>query len=310
MILTVTMNPAVDISYSLEKFELDTVNRVLKINKTPGGKGLNVTRVLKQVGNKVIATGLLGGVLGIDIQKKLSEKGIEHRFFEISGETRNCIAILHEGKQTEILEDGPVITLAESEKFLQHFEKLVKTVQIISISGSFPKGIEDDYYSKIIQICNKYTKPVVLDCSGKALLEVLKHEYKPKVIQPNIEELSQLIGKNVSKNQNELKEILEDKLFENIEWIIVSLGADGAFAKHNDKFYKVNIPKIEVVNPVGSGDSTVAGIISAIYENTSDENLLNKANTLGMLNAMENLTGFVNLEKYDEIFNKIEVIDL
>ncbi|MFZ1419715.1 MAG: tagatose-6-phosphate kinase, partial [Leptotrichiaceae bacterium] len=271
---------------------------------------LNVTRVLKQVGNKVIATGLLGGVLGIDIQKKLSEKGIEHRFFEISGETRNCIAILHEGKQTEILEDGPVITLAESEKFLQHFEKLVKTVQIISISGSFPKGIEDDYYSKIIQICNKYTKPVVLDCSGKALLEVLKHEYKPKVIKPNIEELSQLIGKNVSKNQNELKEILEDKLFENIEWIIVSLGADGAFAKHNDKFYKVNIPKIEVVNPVGSGDSTVAGIISAIYENTSDENLLKKANTLGMLNAMENLTGFVNLEKYDEIFNKIEVIDL
>ena len=87
MILTVTMNPAVDISYSLEKFELDTVNRVLKINKTPGGKGLNVTRVLKQVGNKVIATGLLGGVLGIDIQKKLSEKGIEHRFFEISGES-------------------------------------------------------------------------------------------------------------------------------------------------------------------------------------------------------------------------------
>ena len=162
----------------------------------------------------------------------------------------------------------------------------------------------------MIQICNKYTKPVVLDCSGKALLEVLKHEYKPKVIKPNIEELSQLIGKNVSKNQNELKEILEDKLFENIEWIIVSLGADGAFAKHNDKFYKVNIPKIEVVNPVGSGDSTVAGIISAIYENTSDENLLKKANTLGMLNAMENLTGFVNLEKYDEIFNKIEVIDL
>ena len=122
MILTVTMNPAVDISHSLEKFELDTVNRVSKINKTPGGKGLNVTRVLKQLGNKVVVTGLIGGVLGIDIQNKLSEKGIEHSFFEISGETRNCIAILHEGKQTEILEGGLVITLTESEKFLQHFE--------------------------------------------------------------------------------------------------------------------------------------------------------------------------------------------
>ena len=310
MILTVTMNPAIDVSYSLEKFKLDTVNRVSEINKTPGGKGLNVTRVLKQLGNKVIATGLIGGALGIDIQKKLSEKEIEHRFFEISGETRNCIAILHEGKQTEILESGPVVTLKESKKFLEYFEKLIETVQIISISGSFPKGIEDDYYSKMIQVCNKYNKPVVLDCSGKALEKVLKNEHKPKVIKPNIEELSQLVGRDISKNENELKEILQDKLFENIEWVIVSLGANGSFAKHNEKFYKVNIPKINVVNPVGSGDSTVAGITSSIYENLNDKDLLKKANTLGILNAMENLTGFVNLEKYNEIFNKIEVIDL
>ena len=114
----------------------------------------------------------------------------------------------------------------------------------------------------------------------------------------------------MSKNPDELKEVLKDKLFENIEWIIVSLGADGAFAKHNDKFYKVNVPKIEVVNPVGSGDSTVAGITSAIHENANDEDLLRKANVLGMLNAMEKLTGFVNLERYEELFGKIEIINL
>ncbi len=208
------------------------------------------------------------------------------------------------------MESGPIVTLKESKKFLEYFEKLIETVQIISISGSFPKGIEDDYYSKMIQVCNKYKKPVVLDCSGKALEKVLKNEHKPKVIKPNIEELSQLIGRDISKNENELKEILQDKLFENIEWVIVSLGANGSFAKHNEKFYKVNIPKINVVNPVGSGDSTVAGITSSIYENLNDKDLLKKANTLGILNAMENLTGFVNLEKYNEIFNKIEVIDL
>ena len=309
MILTVTMNPSVDISYPLEKFNLDTVNRVLKAIKTPGGKGLNVTRVLKQLDDKVIATGLIGGALGIDIQKKLTEMGIENKFFEISGETRNCIAILHEGNQTEILENGPTISQSESEKFLEYFEKLVQEVEIISISGSLPNGIEDDYYSKMIEICNKYEKPVVLDCSGRALVEVLKNEYKPKVIKPNTEELSQLIGKEVSKDIGELKETLKNELFDGIEWIIVSLGADGAFAKHNDKFYKVNVPKIEVVNPVGSGDSTVAGITSAIYENASDENLLKKANTLGMLNAMEKLTGFVNLENYEKLFNKIEIVE-
>lgn len=181
MILTVTMNPSVDISYPLEKFNLDTVNRVAKAIKTPGGKGLNVTRVLKQLDDKVITTGLIGGALGIDIQKKLTEMEIENRFFEISGETRNCIAILHEGNQTEILENGPTISQSESEKFLEYFEKLVQEVEIISISGSLPNGLEDDYYSKMIEICNKYEKNVVLDCSGKALMEVLKHNISQKL---------------------------------------------------------------------------------------------------------------------------------
>lgn len=310
MILTVTMNPSVDISYPLEKFNLNTVNRASDVIKTPGGKGLNVTRVLKQLDNEVIATGLIGGALGMDIQKKLTEMDIESKFFEISGETRNCIAVLHDGKQTEILENGPEITQSESKEFLEYFEELVKEVDIISISGSLPSGLSDGYYSKMIKICNKYDKPVVLDCSGKSLLEVLKGEYKPKAIKPNTEELSQLIGKDVSKNIEELRETLKNKMFYGIEWIIVSLGADGVFAKHKDKFYKVNIPEIQVVNPVGSGDSTVAGITSAIYENANDENLLKKANTLGMLNAMEKLTGFVNLENYDELFEKIEIINL
>ena len=213
MILTVTMNPSVDISYPLEEFNLDTVYRVAKVSKTPGGKGLNVTRVLKQLDDEVVATGLIGGALGTDIQKKLSKKGIKNDFFEISGETRNCIAILHEGNQTEILEKGPIITKSESENFLKHFEELVKNenTKIIAISGSLPDGLETNYYSKMIGICEKYEKPVVLDCSGKALIEVLKNNYKPKVIKPNTEELSQLIGKDVSKNPNELKEILKDK---------------------------------------------------------------------------------------------------
>ena len=97
MILTVTMNPSVDISYPLEEFNLDTVNRVAKVSKTPGGKGLNVTRVLKQLDDEVVATGLIGGALGTDIKEKLLQTGIKNDFFEISGETRNCIAILHEG---------------------------------------------------------------------------------------------------------------------------------------------------------------------------------------------------------------------
>ncbi len=103
---------------------------------------------------------------------------------------------------------------------------------------------------------------------------------------------------------------MSQPLFEGIEWIIVSLGAQGAFAKHNNTFYRVNIPTISVLNPVGSGDSTVAGITSAIINHENDHDLLKKANTLGMLNAQEAQTGYVNLNNYDDLFNQIEVLEV
>ena len=106
MILTITMNPSIDISYPLDDFKLDTVNRVKNVRKTAGGKGLNVTRILKQLDAKVVASGLIGGFLGEEIKKDLTSNYIAHDFLPISGETRNCIAVLHKGQQTEILESG------------------------------------------------------------------------------------------------------------------------------------------------------------------------------------------------------------
>ena len=106
---------------------------------------------------------------------------------------------------------------------------------------------------------------------------------------------------------DELKAVLSEPLFDGIEWIIVSLGANGAFAKHGDTFYKVDIPKIQVVNPVGSGDSTVAGISSGLYHKEADESLLTKANVLGMLNAQEKMTGHVNMAYYDELYKQLHV---
>ncbi|HEL1814982.1 TPA: tagatose-6-phosphate kinase [Streptococcus suis] len=307
MILTITMNPSVDISYPLEQFKLDTVNRVAKTHKTPGGKGLNVTRVLSQLGDDVIASGLLGGKIGEFIESELDKSSVKHSFYKITGETRNCIAILHDGNQTEILEQGPTISEEEATGFLNYFEKLVPDLGIVAISGSLPKGLDTNFYSRMVGICNKYNIPVVLDCSGEALLNVLDGQEKPTVIKPNTEELSQLVGTEVTDDIDSLKSVLHNSLFDGIEWVIVSLGSKGAFAKHHDVFYKVSIPKIEVVNPVGSGDSTVAGITSALVHNDSDENLLKKANVLGMLNAQEALTGHVNLNNYDNLFNQIEV---
>lgn len=306
MILTVTLNPSIDISYPLEELKLDTVNRVSEVSKTAGGKGLNVTRVLAESGETVGATGFVGGTNGQFIKTHLP-RDVQSFFYDILGDTRNCIAILHEGNQTEILEAGPEIIRTEALGFLHHFKLLMPTADVIAISGSLPTGLPVDYYASLIEIAKEAGRKVVLDSSGKSLEAVLHSPFKPTVIKPNREELSQLLGRDVSADFEDLKVVLKDPLFEGIEWIIVSLGVDGAFAKHGDSFYKVDIPKIEVVNPVGSGDSTVAGISAALSSGKDDVALLTHAMVLGMLNAQEKMTGHVNMAHYDDLYQNIIV---
>ena len=307
MILTITLNPSVDIAYQLDTFHLDAVNRVEKVQKTAGGKGLNVTRVLKQIGEDVVATGFIGGEIGSYVKKQLTRNDIKNSFVEIGNDTRNCIAILHDGQQTEILEQGPTIQEHEALNFIEHLEIILNNVDVVVISGSLPKGLANNYYVKIIELCKKCGVAVVLDCSGKALKNVLESQQKPTVIKPNTEELSQLIGKEVTDDIQELKSVLSGQLFQGIDWIVVSLGAKGAFAKHKDKFYRVKIPKIKVVNPVGSGDSTVAGIAAGLVHALPEAELLKNATVLGMLNAQEERTGYVNLENAESLYSQIEV---
>ncbi|CAX00207.1 tagatose-6-phosphate kinase [Streptococcus equi subsp. zooepidemicus] len=307
MILTVTLNPSIDISYPLNRLTLDTVNRVDRTTKTAGGKGLNVTRVLAEAGQSVMATGFIGGKLGDFVIHQLQEQGISNQFFKIKGETRNCIAVLHEGMQTEILEAGPYIDMDEAEGFLNHMSIIAKQFDVLTFSGSLPKGLTAHYYQDLITMARAYGSKVVLDCSGALLKAVLASKDKPTVIKPNLEELEDLIGQPVTLDEERLISLLSQPLFEGIEWIIVSLGAQGAFAKHHNRFYRVTIPKIEVVNPVGSGDATVAGIAWALAEGDDDETLLKKANVLGMLNAQETRTGHVNMAHFDELFDRIQV---
>lgn len=307
MILTVTLNPSVDISYPLDCLALDTVNRVAHVSKTAGGKGLNVTRVLAEVGQSVVATGFIGGKLGDFVIHQLQEQDISNQFFKIKGETRNCIAILHEGMQTEILEAGPYIDVDEAEGFLNHMSIIAKQFDVLTLSGSLPKGLAANYYQDLITMARAYGRKVVLDCSGAPLKAVLAGKDKPTVIKPNLEELEALLGESITLDEERLVSLLSRPLFEGIEWIIISLGAQGAFAKHHNRFYRVSLPKIKVANPVGSGDATVAGIAWALAEGDDDETLLKKANVLGMLNAQESKTGHVNMAHFDKLYQELQV---
>lgn len=310
MILTITANPSVDISYNIENLKIDDVNRVELVNKDAGGKGIHVSYVLNELGEKVINSGFVGGKLGEFIEKRLDERKISHDFIKLEDETRNCIAIIHDNKQTEILEKGPTISFEKEKEFLDHLEKLSKNIEIINISGSLPKGLDASFYQKIIKFAKENKIFVSLDTSGNTLKEIVKGEIKPDLIKPNETEIKDIIEKEFPENEEEIRKIFEKAPLKDIPYVIVSQGKDGALFKIKNKIYKAKVPKVKAINPVGSGDSTLAGALSAIFNKEDDEDFIKKSMTCGLLNVLNEEIAHININDFDKYKEKIEIKEL
>lgn len=305
MILTVTLNPSIDISYKLPDFKLDTVNRCEDVIKTAGGKGLNVARVLKQIGGDVSCTGFVGGHLGNFIIDSLNSSNIDNDFVKINSQTRNCISIVDGNSQTEILESGPTISQEEKKLFLIKYKTLTSKSKVVTISGSNPKGIANDFVEKLIKISKENNCLTILDVSGNLLKDsILNFKVKPDVIKPNIDEFSNFIDKKIEDIdiKNELINNAKD-----IQIIFLTCGKNGSYIRKDDKVYKIAIPKVKVVNPTGSGDATVAGIAYSLYKEKNLTYMAKLANALGISNAMNQKTGSVNVDDIDNLMDKITI---
>ena len=283
MILTVTMNPSVDTRYQLDELIIDDVNRVTP-EKTAGGKGLNVARVLGQLGDDVVATGLLGGHMGAYMAELMDANGIKNDFVPIKGETRICLNILHAGNQTELLESGPTIAPEELDAFTAKFAELASKADVVTISGSLPRGVEADYYAKITGIAENAGAKVLLDTSGASLEAALKSEVKPELVKPNLTEINGLLGTSFTTDD--------------VDELRSALASDARFSD------------IPAVNATGSGDSTIAGFAHAIAAGADDETVLRTANTCGKLNAMDPMTGHLVMDRWDEVYNGVVVTEL
>ncbi|QIZ09302.1 hexose kinase [Priestia megaterium] len=306
MILTITLNPSVDINYQISGFQIAGANRCDSTMKTAGGKGLNVTRVLHCLNINVKATGFLGGTNGLFIKRKLDHEGISHSFIPIKEENRNCIAILHDLIQTEVLEEGPLISKEEQITFLNGMEKHFKEATVIVASGSLPLGLPVTFYRELINMAHRFQKPFLLDTSGVALRNSLSA--LPTMIKPNISEFEQLIGKPCNSEEDLIKE-LKDFPFP-IPYIMVTLGDQGAIIKHEEHLYRIIVPKIKAINPVGSGDATVAGFAAGLTYGIQNQQLFLHSTLMGLLNAMEKKTGMVNPSLISNYEKKINIYQL
>lgn len=311
MILTVTLNPSIDTRYEVDHLVIDDVNRVTPA-KTAGGKGLNVSRVLVQLGDDVVATGLLGGHSGAYLGDLMDADGICHRFTPIAGESRTCIALLHDGNQTEFLESGPTVSADELAAFTDNYRGLVAEADCVTISGSLPRGVDADYYAELVRIAAEAGKPVLLDTSGAALDAALAAPVKPTLVKPNLTEINALLGTSFTTGEADAlgDAVAADPRFAGISWVVVTMGGAGAVAFHEGRRYRVTTPPIAAVNATGSGDSTIAGFAHAIAAGSDDATVLKCGNTCGKLNAMDPQTGHLVIERWDEIYGAVEVTEL
>lgn len=304
MIVTVTLNPSIDIKYNLDKFLVGRVHRVISTTKTAGGKGLNVTRVIKKLGGNVLATGFLGGDMGGFISTSLSNLGIIHKFTNIEENTRNCINIISEANSTEILEKGPNISSKEWNNFKKNYTELVSENKNIVISGSLPSGLKEESYLELLEIGKSYNCKIFLDTSGDTLKKSIMG--KPYFIKPNLEELENLVGRKLESIEDIISE--GKKLNKTgIEIVAITLGEKGAIILTDNTSYIVTIPKFNVVNTVGSGDSFVAGFVTGCDRKLSLTETIKLAVSCSISNALQEKTGDIDVENMEKIKKLIKI---
>ena len=267
MIYTITFNPALDYTVQVEEFEIGKINRTKSENILAGGKGLNVSIILKRLGIENTALSFIAGFTGKEVERKIKQYNIKTDFIEINnGYTRINVKIsslkknsLIQERETALNGNGPEITQEDIDELLEKIKK-INSEDIVILSGNVPKCINEDIYEIICKELNEKNVKFVVDASQKLLMNCLK--YKPFFIKPNKDELEETFNTKI-KTKKEIiiyAKKLQEKGAQNV---LISLGGDGAIllTEKNEVYYS-NTPKGQVINTVGAGDSMVAGFVA------------------------------------------------
>lgn len=256
MIYTLTLNPSIDYVLRIEQFDDGQTIRSKSEEKYPGGKGIMVSKLLKNLGAKSINIGFLGGFTGEFIKNKLENLGVDQEFTKISDDSRINVKLKYD-TETEINAQGPQIKEEEIEDFLNYLDELEEDDFVI-ISGSIPKSLGDDFYRVIVNLLEMNNVRFALDTSGKKLFKL--SSYKPFLVKPNKDELSEIFEDKIDSDEKIVK-YARKLIDQGAENVIVSLGKDGSMFVDNNIAYKAKPIEGKLINSVGSGDSMVAGYI-------------------------------------------------
>lgn len=303
MTLVINLNPSIDRWYRVDDFKVSNSYRTRDFKVVPGGKGINVAKVIREFNEPVMVTGFIGGEGGKYIEKELDRMGIDHRFIHVKEETKNFIRILgSDGVYTEIKEEGNSISTDDLIAFYELYRELLLENDIICACGDLGLGLPEEIYRDLVVLAKEYGRKVFLDTSGDALKLGIKA--LPFFIKPNKPELEEYLGCSIDTDRDIIqagKYLSED----GIKIVLISLGEEGSMAFYDGYIYRIRVPKVETINPIGAGDSMVGAFVSALLRKYDFEFALKMAAACATANVMEVEPGKFDMNNMKRIMNNI-----
>ena len=285
VIITVTLNPALDKTVEIPDFSLDAVNRITAMRTDPGGKGLNVSKVIAKLGGTSTVVGVLGGTTGRRIADAMDALGIACQFTFVEGETRTNLKVIDPARHTNTDLNEPGLTV--DQETLDHMrDALVAAIRpgdIVVLSGSLPKGAPADTYGSWTAACRTAGARVFLDADGEPLAHGLAA--KPYLAKPNNHELSRLTGRAL-ETADDLLAAARTLIADGVERVVVSMGGDGALFVSADGAYRAEGLRVPVGSTVGAGDSMVAALAYAAEQGMADADTVRLAVATSAANVM------------------------
>ncbi|MFD3585996.1 1-phosphofructokinase family hexose kinase [Streptomyces sp. NPDC058683] len=302
MILTVTLNTALDITYRVGALRPHTSHRVSDVTERPGGKGVNVARVLAALGHETTVTGFAGGATGRTVRERLAGvPGVRDALLAVSGPTRRTIAVVDEltGDTTQLNEPGPQITPAEWGAFLGHYEELLSGAAAVALCGSLPPGVPVGAYAGLIKSARSTGVPVLLDTSGEPLRRGVAA--RPDLVKPNAAELAELTG------SHDPLRATQDARRRGARTVVASLGPQGLLARTPQGHWRAAPPTQEHGNPTGAGDSAAAGLLSGLVEQLPWPDCLTRAVALSAATVRSPTAGDFDRAAYEKLLAQVSV---
>jgi 1-phosphofructokinase family hexose kinase len=313
VILTVTLNAAIDRTVAVPNFRLARRHRAVESRTVAGGKGINVARALSMLGRPVIATGFVGGPTGTRVLEQLHDESVLTDFIRIAAETRINLAVIDptSGEQTEINERGPAVSPEEVKRLFERIGYLAGGARICVLAGSLPPGAGDDLYAKLVSDLTRRGVTVVLDAEGEAMLAGVRAG--ASMVTPNEREAEELVGQEFAEDGSDLAAGLQELVRLGAEEAAITRpeGCVAAVGEGADRrLLEVHTEPLEPVSTVGSGDAFVAGYVAARYEGRTAEECLAYGVACGAESTQHFGAGAVDRSQVERLLGEVAVHDL